>query len=142
MSKAKVIIEKAHGLFNLNRLYVWFVQAADGVYLVEVKKVHKPRTNDQNGWLWGCIYPLMLDALNDAGWDFVNVEQVHEFFKSIMTKESVVNKETGEIVEFPTSTATMNTVAFSAYCEKLRDYAREYLNMEIPDPDKYWRLRE
>ena len=142
MSKAKVIIEKAHGLFNLNRLYVWFVQAADGVYLVEVKKVHKPRTNDQNGWLWGCIYPLMLDALNDAGWDFVNVEQVHEFFKSIMTKESVVNKETGEIVEFPTSTATMNTVAFSAYCEKLRDYASEYLNVEIPDPDKYWRLRE
>ena len=142
MSNAKVIIEKANGLFNLNKLYVWFVQALDGIYLVEVKKVRKPRSNDQNGWLWGCIYPMLLDALNDAGWEFVDVEQVHEFFKAQMTADKVVNRETGEIVEFPTSTARMSTVAFSTYCERLREYAREYLNVEIPDPDKYWRLRE
>ena len=59
---SKVIVEKVNGLFNLNKLYVWFVQALDGIYLVEVKKVRKPRSNDQNGWLWGCIYPLMLDG--------------------------------------------------------------------------------
>jgi hypothetical protein len=69
MSNAKVIIEKANGLFNLNKLYVWFVQALDGIYLVEVKKVRKPRSNDQNGWLWGCIYPMLLDGMIDAGWE-------------------------------------------------------------------------
>ena len=142
MSVAKVRIEKANGLFDLKKLYEWFKQALDGIYQVEVRRVRKPRSNDQNGWLWGCIYPMLLDALLDAGWEFVSVEQVHEFFKAQMTKDSVVNKETGEIVEFPSSTATMETVTFSTYCEKLREYAREYLNVEIPDPDKYWRLRE
>ena len=142
MSNAKVLIEKANGLFNLNRLYVWFVQALDGIYLVEVKKVRKPRSNDQNGWLWGCIYPMLLDAMIDAGWEFTSVEQIHEFFKAQMTADEVVNKETGEIIKFPSSTAKMDTVTFSSYCEKLREYAREYLNVEIPDPDKYWRLRE
>lgn len=139
---SKVIVEKVNGLFNLNKLYVWFVQALDGIYLVEVKKVRKPRSNDQNGWLWGCIYPLMLDGMVDAGWEFTNVEQLHEFFKAQMTADEVVNRETGEIVKFPSSTSSMSTVEFSAYCEKLREYAREYLNVEIPDPDKYWRLRE
>ena len=59
-----------------------------------------------------------------------------------MTADEVVNRETGEIVKFPSSTSSMSTVDFSAYCEKLREYARDYLNVEIPDPDKYWRLRE
>lgn len=141
MSNAKVIIEKANGLFNLNKLYVWFVQALDGIYLVEVKKVRKPRSNDQNGWLWGCIYPMLLDAMIDAGWEFTSVEQIHEFFKAQMTADEVVNRETGEIIKFPSSTAKMDTVTFSTYCEKLRQYADEFLNVKIPDPDKYWMLR-
>jgi hypothetical protein len=141
MSKAKIIIEKVDGLFNLNKIYAWFIQALDGIYQVEIKRVRKPRSNGQNGWLWGCIYPMLLDGLLAAGWDFVSVEQVHEFFKSQMTADKVVNKHTGEIIEFPGSTATMDTVTFSTYCEKLREYAREYLSMEIPDPDKYWKLR-
>ena len=116
--------------------------ALDGIYIIEVKKVRKPRSLDQNGWLFGCIYPILLDALLEAGWEFVSVEQVHEFFKAQMTADKVVNKHTGEIIEFPRSTATMNTVTFSTYCEKLREYAKEFLNVDIPDPDKYWRSHE
>lgn len=139
---AKLMVEKRRGLFNLRPLYDWFVSQLDGLYRIEVRKVRKPRSNDQNGWLWGCIYPMLLDALIDAGWEFVSVEQVHEFFKSQMTADKVVNKHTGEVIEFPGSTATMDTVTFSTYCEKLREYALEYLNVEIPDPDKYWRCHE
>ena len=62
--------------------------------------------------------------------------------KNIDNVFAEINRETGEIVKFPSSTSRMSTVEFSAYCEKLREYAREYLNVEIPDPDKYWRLRE
>ncbi len=135
---AKVLVEKKGGLFNLAPLYSWFSQVCDGIYRIEVKKVRKPRSNDQNGWLWGCIYPMLLEALLDAGWEFVSVEQVHEFFKAQMTADKVVNKHTGEIIEFPGSTAMMDTVTFSTYCEKLREYAREFLNIEIPDPDRFW----
>lgn len=136
---AKVMVEKKGGLFNLAPLYSWFSQVCDGIYGIEVKKVRKPRSNDQNGWLWGCIYPMLLEALLDAGWEFVSVEQVHEFFKAQMTVDKVVNKHTGEIIEFPGSTAMMDTVTFSTYCEKLREYAREFLNIEIPDPDRFWK---
>lgn len=137
-----MMVNKSNGLFDLRALYDWFKTVCDGLYKIEVKRVRKPRSNDQNGWLWGCIYPMLLDALLDAGWEFVSVEQVHEFFKAQMTEDKVVNKHTGEIIEFPCSTATMDTVTFSTYCEKLREYAREYLNAEIPDPDRYWKTNE
>ena len=136
---AKLQVEKRNGLFDLKPLYEWMRNALDGIYRIEVKKVRKPRSLDQNGWLFGCIYPILLDALLEAGWEFVSVEQVHEFFKAQMTADKVVNKHTGEIIEFPCSTATMDTVTFSTYCEKLREYAKEFLNVDIPDPDKYWR---
>ena len=109
----KVLIEKKGGLFNLRPLYDLFSHSVDGIYQVIVKKVRKPRSNDQNGWLWGCIYPMLLDGLLNAGWEFTSVEQVHEFFKAQMTKDKVVNKHTGEIIEFPGSTATMDTLTFS-----------------------------
>lgn len=135
----KFQIEKSGGLFNLKPLYDFFNKAVDGIYRIEPKKVRKPRSNDQNGWLWACIYPMLLDALLNEGWEFTSVEQVHEFFKAQMTADKVINKHTGEIITFPGSTATMDTLAFSAYCEKLREYALEYLNLDIPDPDPNWR---
>lgn len=137
--KSKLQIEKRNGLFNLRPLYDWLNNALDGIYRLEITRVRKPRTMDQNGWLWGCIYPMLLDALLDAGWEFTNCEEVHEYFKNMLTAKQVVNKYTAEVVTFPGSTATMDTVAFSSYCEKLREYGSEYLGIDIPDPDKYWR---
>ena len=136
----KYIIEKANGLFSLKPLYEHLKQCSDGNYKIELRKVRKPRSGDQNGWLWGCVYPMLLDGLVDAGWEFTSTEQVHEFFKTHLSSEKVINKYTGDIIEFPQSTSLMDTVTFSAYCEKLRDYAAEYLGVEIPEPDKYWRM--
>ena len=135
----KILIEKISGLFNLKPLYDLLRTSQDGKYQISIKTVRKPRTNDQNGWLWGCIYPMLLDALNEAGWEFTDSEQVHEFFKSQMTSDKVVNKHTGEIIEFPGSTSQMDTLTFATYCEKLREYGNEFLNIEIPDPDKFWK---
>ncbi len=139
---AKVLVDKIKGLFNLKPLYDYLRAHKDGKYMVEIKLVRNPRSLDQNGWLFGCIYPMLLEALNDAGWEFTDTDQVHEFFKAQMVHDKVINKHTGEIIEFPGSTATMDTVTFSTYCEKLRDYASEYLNMAIPDPDPNWRANE
>lgn len=136
---AQTVINKADGKYSLKALQEWFDNALDGSYRVEVRKVRKGRTLDQNGWLWGCIYPLLLDALLEAGWEFTCTEQVHEFFKNRFTSDNVVNKDTGEIVQFPRSTANMDTVTFSTYCELLRGYAREFLGVEIPDPDPNWK---
>lgn len=133
----KLGITKKDGLFNLRPVYKWMTSQTDGVYNIEIKKSRKIRSLDQNGWLWGCIYPLMLKGLNDAGWEFTSTEQVHEYFKQMLASEEIINKHSGEIIEIPGSTAIMDTVEFGTYCEALRSYALEYLNIEIPDPNRY-----
>lgn len=135
-------ILKQNGSFDISKLNQWFLNAPDGQYRIEITRLRRKRTLDQNGWLFGCIYPMLLKALNDAGWEFVTVHQVHEFFKNLLGKQQFINHHTGEIVELPQSTAEMDTVMFATYCDRLRDYGREFLNVEIPDPNKLWNKYE
>ena len=135
----KIMIDKVGGYFNLQHLYTFFRATPDGSYTLSITKHRRGRSLNQNEYLWGCAYPILLDALLDAGWEFTSLEQVHEFFKKLMAQEALVNYETGEIIEIPRSTATMDTQQFSAYIDKLREYAEEFLNVTIPEPDKAWR---
>lgn len=131
-----ILVEKRNGLFDLRHVYALLRNCKDGIYRLEIKRVRRNRTADQNGWLWGCVYPLLLQGLLDAGWEFKSIEQVHEFFKDMFTKDRAINRHTGEVIEFPSSTALMDTVTFSTYTDRIRDYALEYLGVDIPDPDK------
>lgn len=134
LTDMQITVKKENGRFDLQGVYMFFRAAADGSYALKIRKLHKARTLNQNDYLWGVVYPALLDGLIDAGWEFTSCEQVHENFKAIMASEKVVNRDTGEVIEFPGSTAAMNTVQFSAYVDKLRDYAREYLGTDIPGP--------
>ena len=138
----RFLIDKIDGYFNLRTLTEFFRTASNGCYMINITKQRKGRTLNQNDWLWGCVYPILLDGLLDAGWEFTSVEQVHEFFKKQMAQDKVVNFTTGEIVEIPKSTATMDTQQFSMYVDALRAYADEFLNVTIPEPDKNWRDRK
>lgn len=133
-------IFKAGGLFDLKLIYAFFRAARDGQYSVKIERVRRAKSNDQLGYLWGCVYPLVLDGLLDAGWDdFTDVEQVHEYCKATFAKQQIVNYQTGEVIEFPHSTALMNTMQMLTYTDAIRKWAREYLSTEIPDPDPAWK---
>lgn len=135
----RFLTDKTCGHFNMQTLTDFFRKASDGCYMINVTKQRKGRTLNQNDWLWGCVYPVLLDGLLDAGWEFTSVEQVHEFFKKQMAQDKVVNRMTGEIVQIPKSTATMDTQQFSMYIDALRAYAEDFLNVTFPEPDKNWR---
>ena len=135
----RFLIDKIDGYFNLRTLTEFFRTASNGYYMINITKQRKGRTLNQNDWLWGCVYPILLDGLLDAGWEFTSIEQVHEFFKKQMAQDKVVNYNTGEIVKIPKSTATMDTQQFSMYIDALRAYAEDFLNVTIPEPDQNWR---
>lgn len=135
----KILIDKVGGYFNLSNLEAFFRATPDGCYMIDITRLKRGRTQSQNEYLWGCVYPILLDGLLDAGWEFTSLEQVHEFFKKVLSHERVVNTNTGEIIEIPNSTATMDTAQFSVYIEKLKEYAEEFLGVTIPQPNKHMR---
>ena len=53
--------------------------APDRVWSVEVAEWKKPRTNQQNAYLWGVVYPMVLEAGGEAlaGW---TRDDLHVYF--------------------------------------------------------------
>lgn len=133
-------IKKENGWYSTEQLRQYLQHATDGVYRITVEKSYNPRSKDQNAYLWGCVYPMMLDGLMELGWEFTNVSEVHEYCKARFTRKEIVNISNGEVMVLPESTAEMNTAEMGAYFETLQKFSAEYLGVDIPDPDKYWRL--
>lgn len=123
-----------HGSYDIRALHDFLNAASDGVYNISVKRSRHCRSNNQNAYLWGVAYPILLTSMVREGWELTSVNEVHGIFKHLLTSRKVINRHTGEVVEFPASTAYMNTVEFTSYVDQIRKYAREYLNTEIPDP--------
>lgn len=127
-------ISKKEGYFSLAPIRNWLQGQPDGEYQLDAKHLRAQRSNKQNGYLWGVCYALILEGLVDAGWeDFTSTDDVHELMKSQFASKRVVNRHTGEIIEFPSGTSQMTTSEFSAYIQEIRRFAEEYLSVWIPE---------
>lgn len=119
---------------NLVSLRLFLETSPVGEYVCTVQRKQRRRTTPQNAYLWAVVYPMLLTGLRQAGWEFTDCEQVHHFFKQHVAGESFINRKTGEAVTLPGSTAAMSTLEFETYIDRLRRYAEQYLNIEIPEP--------
>ena len=105
-----------------------------GRYRIVVEKYRKKKSNPQLRWLYGQVYPIVLKALNDAGWEFTSIEEVDEYCKSMFSSKEVLNRHTGEILDVPGLKRDMTTVEMMTYVNAIRDWASEYLSVYIPEP--------
>lgn len=121
---------------SLDLFFERFFQLPNGDYIFTVTPNRKTRSNQQNAYLWGIVYPAVLFGLQDAGWEITDEEQVHEYCKQAFAAREVINKDTGEVLSLPSSTARMQTAEFNVYVDKIKAFALEYLNITIPEPNE------
>lgn len=107
-----------------------------GDYSITIAPNRRMRSTQQNAYLWGVVYPAVLFGLQDAGWEIIDEEQVHEYCKQAFATREVINKDTGEVLSLPSSTARMQTAEFNVYVDKIKAFALEYLNVTIPEPNE------
>lgn len=91
---------------------------------IRILRVQRERTAPQNAYLWGCVYPLLAEAI---GYD---VEELHEACKLRFLRDRENEREDLPRVR---STAKLSTAEFSEYVETVRRLAAE-LGVNIPDP--------
>jgi hypothetical protein len=99
---------------------------------VTVKPWRENRSVQQNKYLWGVVYELISEHTGDSP------GAVHKFFTAKYLTDTVeIHTPKGTIEqEFIRSTTELNTQEFSEYTNKIKDWARDFLEMHIPDPDK------
>jgi hypothetical protein len=106
-----------------------------GRYDHTVEKARKKKSNPQLGYLFACVYPLVLQHLNDAGWEFTDLNQVDAFCKSRFADTEVINRHTGEIIMIPELKRNFTTTDMMTYIEAIRQWDAEYLGGYIPEPE-------
>jgi len=143
MKKVKAIGIKEDGkpfrVTNANVFRTDLGSLPKGKYRITVEKYYNKASHEQFKYLYGLVYPLSLIALNDAGYEFTNVDQVDNFWKLMFANKEVLNRETGEILKLPLSKSEFMTIDEMTYCDAIRNYCSEYLMTSIPNPDPNWK---
>ena len=81
------------------------------------------------------LIPCFREALNEAGYDEVRDDtQAKEIIKQMFLKRSVVNKDTGEVLEYVQNTSELNTLEMAELYESVWKFTSTYLNYTIPSP--------
>lgn len=106
-----------------------FLYTLQGAVEVIVKKPAKRRSNDQNQYLWGVVYPAI------AWYTGMSNEEVHDAMKMMFLKRIVTVN--GKSIETVGSTAKLTTKECTEYIEQVRAFAAMELGINIPDPNEY-----
>lgn len=134
MAKHTVIVSIQEGkITNRTEIVKTMWGLKNGRYKIEISS-YNTRSLQQNRYYWGLVIPMVQKGLLDMGTE-AGKEEVHEFLKVRFNYNEVVNKETGEYVCIPKSTAGLNKEEFGVYIEKIQRFAAEFLGITIPDPN-------
>ena len=138
MNKIETYGQIKQGKLSIVRrqLFVESLQTlTNGRYRVSIEKLYRKRSNPQNAYLWGVVYPLVLQGFNQVGYNLIDNEEVHSFCKNRFLKKMLVS-DSGEMFETIGSTRKLTTMEFNEYIENIKQFAYEYLNMNIPEPNE------
>jgi hypothetical protein len=106
-----------------------------GRYQLTIEKKRNKKSNAQLGYLFAVIYPLVLQHLLDAGWEFTSVDEVDIYLKKMFAGQEIVNRNSGEIITIPALKREMTTTEMMSYVEAIRQWDAEYLGGTIPEPE-------
>lgn len=128
-------------------LLVDFSNTSDKVRLYEVLKGLKPvpyqielkidrgnRSNNQNRYYWGVVIEILSEHTG------FTPEEIHEVLKAKFLRYTKM-LPTSEEVNLSRSTKGLDTKEFEEYMEKVRMFAIQELDVEIPLPNEYLNVK-
>lgn len=109
-------------------------------FRVTFEKLYKKKSNEQNRYLWGAVYPILLDEIRQQG-NEMSVEELHLLCKyQFLEKRSICNKNTGETIEIMPTTATLSTSQMIDYIESIRQWSSDFWGCSIPNPGEQTKI--
>lgn len=119
---------------NWNRVSSEIARSRDGEWTITFRRARATRSRSQNAWYWGCVVGFVAEHTG------YTAEEIHEIYKAkFLPKTLAFADGNGEVLgEFVIggSTTRLNTVEFSEFCERIREWAADSLGVVIPDPQE------
>lgn len=97
----------------------------------------RKRSNKLNAYFHAVIVPIVKQALLDAGWrEAKSDEWVKDFIKFHCLVQEYTNPETGEVIKSLGKTSELTDGEFCDLIARCQQWAAEFLNTYIPDPNQ------
>lgn len=94
---------------------------------ITIEERKRRRSNEANAYYWGVVIKMIADT---CGY------RTSEEFAGIHSELKQKFLPKAGRLQIAKSTSSLNTVEFSDYIEKVRQWAAEELGLYIPDPDE------
>lgn len=111
-----------------------FLELKDGRYLFEINPYNK-RSSQSNRYIHGVLFPAFMEALNEAGYRIQTVDEAKEICKALFLKKTVLNEDTGEVLEFVKNTSELTKEEMSIFIEDAARWLSENLGYVLPPPN-------
>lgn len=119
-------------LIKDGELIEWIEDRSPGAYRLTIKSTDV-RSLDQNAYYWGVVILEAHKRITELGNDYSR-ETVHLFFKFKFNYTEFPDLETGAVERIPNTTTDLTPLEFFEYVERIRQWSREFLDIEIPEP--------
>ena len=103
---------------------------------ITIERKRRKRSNEQNAYLWCCIYPLIKQGFFETCGEVFTINEVHEIMKLKFNFIELTNESTGEVITAPKSTTKNTKFEQEQYHEQCRQFALEWFNITIPLPNE------
>ena len=103
---------------------------------ITIERKRRKRSNEQNAYLWCCIYPLIKQGFYETCGETFTINEVHEIMKLKFNFIELTNESTGEVITAPKSTTKNTKFEQEQYHEQCRQFALEWFNIAIPLPNE------
>lgn len=103
---------------------------------ITIERKRRKRSNEQNAYLWCCIYPLIKQGFFETCGEVFTIDEVHEIMKLKFNFIELTNESTGEVITAPKSTTKNTKFEQEQYHEQCRQFAIEWFNIAIPLPNE------
>ena len=104
--------------------------------LLTFEKPKKKRSNQQNSYYWAVLIPITINAIKNEWGEFWSNEKTHEFYKHHFNIVERINQETGEIIKVVKSTTENTTTQQEEYHLQIRQFLKEWFNVDAPLPNE------
>lgn len=134
MAREQIDISIDLGNPENKRRVMSFIGTARGLYNVSITPTRSLRSLQANRYYHGVVVKCFADFLRDQGEGASN-DDCHEMLKFKFLRRSIVDKATGEVIEFTPSTAKLDKAEFSRYVDLCAAWLKDFFGILLPAPD-------
>ena len=121
-----VTVKDGEEIFETPYRYASWKKSLEGKrWELVLRKRRIQRSNPQNNYYWGVVLELLSEVSGHTP------DEMHEICRYMFLRK---RDENG--LEYVESTASLDTVRFEKYLSQIKQWAAEFFNCPIPDPNE------